>query len=110
MIEDTIARIEARLKNSSNLSAEQRNELLALLSTLKGELASLSQTNAEQAHRISGFVEASAHEVARDDHQPQVLQQAVDGLSRSVLGMEIRHPKLTDAVNSICTVLSNAGI
>jgi len=41
---------------------------------------------------------------------PELVRLSITGLSRSVEGFEKTHPKLVQAVNSICTTLSNLGI
>jgi len=110
MIEETIARIEARLKSAESLSDGNRKELQALLATLKDELQALSRTDADQARSIAGFVELTTHEATREEKQPELLQHSMRGLESSVYGLEAKHPKLTELVNSFCMLLSNTGI
>jgi len=110
MLNDTISKIEARLQSSTSIRGEQRTELLNLLSTLKGEIASLSRTHDEQAQSIAGFAEVSAHEATREEKNPELLKLSVQGLSSSVEGFENSHPRLVGLVNRICTTLSNMGI
>ena len=64
MIEDTLAKIEARLGKAGVLAKEQRTELLGLLSTLKTEIGEFSKTHSEQAQSITAFtrsVHARSH-------------------------------------------------
>jgi anti-sigma factor RsiW len=110
MIEDTIQQIEARLTSAENLPPEKRAELSELLAALKREVADLARTHAEEAQSIAGFAQVSAHEATRAEVQPELLQYSLRGLSRSVEGFEESHPRLVQAVNSICTTLSNLGI
>ena len=110
MQEDTIARIEARLKNSPNLAPENRAELLGLLAQLKGELETLSRTDADHARSVAGFAELTAHEATREEPKPRLFHLSAAGLMSSVQGLELSHPKLTAVVNSLCQVLSNTGI
>ena len=110
MIQDTIEQIEARLRDSGSLSAENRAELQSLLAKLKSEVAGLSETHREQAESIAGFAAVSAHEATREERNPQLLRHALDGLSSSVAGFEESHPRLVKVVNSICITLSNLGI
>jgi hypothetical protein len=110
MIDETIARIEARLKSAEALSEESRKELQALLSTLKAELLALSQHDADQARTIAGYVELSTHEATREQKQPRLLEHAIDGLKTSVYGLEAKHPRLTELANSIGLLLSNTGL
>lgn len=110
MIQDTINRIEERLRKADAVKDENKAELLALLSNLKSEIASLSNTDAEQAQSIAGFTAVSAHEATREDRNPELVELSLKGLASSVDGFEESHPKLVQAVNSICTTLSNLGI
>jgi len=110
MIRDTISEIEARLKNSSSLSAEARRELTELLAKLKNEVTELARTHADQATSIAGFAQTSAHEATRLEKNEQLLKLSLDGLSASVEGFEQSHPDLVQIVNRICTTLANLGI
>src|SRR5678816_1838651 len=110
MIDETIAKIEERLKNAGSLTTEQRADLLRLLSTLKAEVGSLSEDQAERAQSIAGFTAVSTHEATREQRSPELVDLSLKGLSQSVEGFENSHPKLVQVVNSICTTLSNLGI
>jgi len=110
MIEDTIAKIEARLQHSDALKEDKRLELQHLLATLKLEVAKLSKTHAEQAESIAGFTELSTHEATRESQNPQLLKLSLAGLTSSVEEFERSHPKLVQIVNSISNLLSNVGI
>lgn len=109
-IEQTLGTIEARIRNSDSIREDRRGELLDLLGKLKSEVASLSQTDAEQARSIAGFAELSAHEAMRSEKNPQLLEHAVAGLSSSVKGFEESHPRLVQIVNAVSGFLSNLGI
>jgi malonyl CoA-acyl carrier protein transacylase len=110
MVFDTIERIEARLRDTTALKPGQREELLALLATLKAEVGDLSHTHAEQAHSIAAYTGVSAHEATRAQRNPSLLEHSLEGLRRSVDGFEKSHPQLVDIVNRIATTLSNLGI
>ena len=110
MIEDTLAKIEARLAKAGVLAKDQRTELLGLLSTLRTEIGELSKTHSEQAQSITAFTEVSTHEATRVERNPQLLQLSVQGLSASVQGFEGSHPKLVEIVNAISLMLSNSGV
>jgi hypothetical protein len=110
MIEDTIAKIEARLQHSETLSEEKRRELHDLLATLRTEVANLSKTHAEQAESIAGFTERSAHEATREQRNPRLLELSLQGLGSSVEEFERSHPKLVQIVGAISQLLSNVGI
>jgi hypothetical protein len=110
MLRDTISQIEAKLQDAPALKGETRAELLKLLATLRSEVASLSQTDAEQARSIAGYAEVSAHEATRERKNEPLLEHSVKGLRASVAGFEKSHPRLVDIVNRIATTLSNLGI
>ena len=110
MIQETIKKIEQRVKGSQTLSDTGRQELLGLLKDLKGEMDGLSQTDREQAQSITSYFDISTHEVTRQGKQPKLLQHSLEGLSASVDGFETSHPKLVMVVNRICTTLSNLGV
>jgi hypothetical protein len=110
MIEDTIQRIEARIQGSENLPPKRREELAALLVTLKSEIAELSATDADQARTIAGYADVSTHEATRAQRDPDLLAHSLDGMARSVEGFEASHPRLVQTVNTISHALSNLGI
>ena len=110
MIDDTISKIEARLKEAGSLNEDARRELSGLLGTLKTEITELSKTHAEQAQSIAGFTQTSTHEAIREEKNPELLKLSLEGLATSVDGFEKSHPKLVQLVNRICTTLSNLGI
>jgi hypothetical protein len=110
MIDETISKLEAQLRDAGAISPERKAELLTLLGTLKAEVSQLSRTNAEDAQSIARFTEVSALEATR--HAPnQALQElSLQGLRSSVQGFEQSHPKLVQVVNAISQTLSNLGI
>ena len=110
MIQDTIGKIEERLRKTDAIKDENKAELLNLLSRLKGEVSQLSRTNSEQAQSIAGFTAVSTHEATREARNPQLVRISLQGLASSVEGFERSHPRLVEVVNSICTTLSNLGI
>ena len=110
MIEDTIGKIEAKIKNADTVKEDRRRELLQLLGTLKSEVAELSKTHGEQAESIAGFAELSTHEATRSEQNPQLLKLSLKGLNSSVEELERSHPHLVRIVNAISNTLSNLGI
>lgn len=110
MIEDTIGKLEAKIKSAESIKEERRNELAQLLSTLKTEVAALSKTHEDQAQSIAGFAELSTHEATRAEQNPRLLKLSLEGLSSSVDEMEKTHPRLVQIVNAISNTLSNLGI
>jgi Mg2+ and Co2+ transporter CorA len=110
MIEKTVEKIEAQIKDADSISGDKKSELLHLLATLKSEVTKLSKTNADQARSITGFTELSAHEATRGQQNPELLKLSLSGLSSSVEGFEKSHPRLVQIVNAISNTLSNLGI
>lgn len=110
MWDETLKKIEDRLRLSSTLGEPQRAELLRLMQDLKSEVHSLADSDPDHAHSIASFADLSTHEATRGERQPALLQHAVGGLSSSVTGFEQAHPKLTEAVNRLAVLLSNMGV
>ncbi len=110
MIEDTIGKIEANIRNADAINVDRRRELLELLGTLKSEVANLSKTHQEQAQSIAGFAQVSTHEATRSEQNPDLLKLSIEGLKSSVQELEETHPRLVQIVNAISNTLSNLGI
>jgi Domain of unknown function (DUF4404) len=110
MIEDTLAKIEARLESADAIKDDKRAELRELLARLRSEVAALSKTHGEQAESIAGFTEMSAREATREQQNPKLLSLSLTGLTSSVQEFEKTHPRLVQVVNSISQTLSNLGM
>ena len=110
MIDETIAKIEAKIQKVNSVKDENKQELLNLLGTLKIEISELAKTHAEQAQSIAAFTEVSTHEATRQEKNPELLELSVRGLESSVHGFETSHPQLVEIVNAFCLMLSNMGI
>jgi hypothetical protein len=110
MIQDRLDKIEERLKKSSAVTESEKDELLNLLTTLREEIAGLSQTHHEQAESIAGFAELSAREATRSEKSPQLFNLSIEGLTSSVQGFEVSHPKLVGIINTFCEMLAKLGI
>ena len=110
MIQDRLDKIEERLKQNKTVKESDKAELLTLLTTLRKEIADLSQTHHEQAESIAGFAELSTHEATRSAKSPELFNLSIEGLTSSVQGFEVSHPKLVGIINTFCTMLSNLGI
>jgi hypothetical protein len=110
MIRETLESIEKRIQNLSSVDEEKKGELAALVSTLKSEIVKLSETHAEHAESITRFTDLSTHEATRINADRHLQSISIAGLSASVKGFEVTHPRLVEIVNSICVVLSNLGI
>ena len=110
MIEDTIGKIEDRIRAADAIKDDRRQELLELLGTLKSEVAKLSKTHEEQAQSIAGFTELSTHEAIRTEQNPELLKLSLQGMGSSVRGFEESHPRLVQIVNAISKTLADLGI
>jgi len=98
MIDNTIQKIEQRIRNVGSLKDDQKGELLNLVATLRAEMGELSKTKSDHAESITGFVDVSMHEAMREETNPQLLELALKGLSSSVEEFETDHPKLADLI------------
>ena len=110
MIDETISKLEQRLKNSAAISELNRQELLQLLSTLKTEVSELSKTHADEAQKILGYTQASTQEATHPEKNSERLDLHLQDLAKSVDGLEASHPKLVQLVNRISEILANLGI
>ena len=110
MTQNTIKKIEKKIRASKSLNEGEQTQLLKLLKTLKPEMEKLSNSQAEHAESVAGFIERSTHEALRQQKNPTLLKLAVDGLSTSVKGFEASHPQLVETVNNIASALANIGI
>jgi hypothetical protein len=110
MLQDTISKIEGRIRNSGSVNDTHRAELLTLLGKLRDEIAALSKTHQEQAESIASFAEVSAQEATRETKNPETLRHSIGGLESSVGEFEKSHPQLVGIVNRIATTLANMGI
>jgi|KBSSwiStaDraftv2_1062776.scaffolds.fasta_scaffold2724892_2 DNA repair exonuclease SbcCD ATPase subunit len=108
MIQETIQRLEARLRGSEALPENTRDELLTLLATLRAEIAQLPAASATQAQNIAELTDRSAKEAAA--RNPERLQRALDELVDAARGFEESHPQLVQIVNNIANTLASLGI
>jgi len=110
MLDETLTQLETSIRQSDTIRAENRAELLHLLTTLKSEIAALEHTHAEHAESVVGFTARSTQEAMRQTRNPQLVTLATQGLSASVAELEVSHPQLVHIVNAISVLLSNIGI
>jgi hypothetical protein len=110
MIQNTIEKIEEKIRTNSSLTTKNKTELLDLLAILKPEITEFSKEKTEHAESIAGFMERSTYEATRQEKNPTLLKIAIEGLSSSVKGFEESHPKLVENVNYIANALANMGI
>ncbi len=110
IIDYRIGIIESTIRTARKIPEDTRVELMAMLAGLKSELANLSKTHHEEAASITRFADASAHEAARTENQPQLTDTALQGLRLSIEGLEESHPIVVRIVNRFATALSNMGL
>jgi hypothetical protein len=110
MIENTIAKIERKIKRNSFFTDQNKIELLNLLATLKVEVSNFSEDQIEHAESMVGFIDQSTHEVMRREKNPELIKFAMGGLIESVKGFEVTHPQLVENVNYIANTLAKMGI
>lgn len=110
MIDDTIQRIEARLRSSESMPESTRGELLELLGTLKREVAQLPPSSAAQAETIARAAEMSTEQAVAPERDEHRYRGALDDLTGSVRDFEDSHPQLVQVVNNIANTLAGLGI
>jgi hypothetical protein len=110
MVQNTIEKIEEKIRTNSSLTVKNKTELLDLIAILKPEMTKFSEAQSEHAESIAGFMERSTHEATRQEKNPTLLKIAIEGLSTSVKGFEESHPQLVENVNYIANALANMGI
>lgn len=103
MIDETISRIEGRIR-SSELSVECRAELIELLSSLRGEIGALAEENPDKAKELAAYADEST-QAAQGEGEKSVPHSA-----SSMEEFEAQHPELVERVNRLCVILSNMGI
>ena len=94
VIDETISRIEERLREADSLSPAQRTELQGLLTQLRREARSLP---ADALPPDEGSEDEDAH-------------SAITRLEESLTAFETSHPQLTGLLNRISAILANMGI
>jgi len=110
MIDDRIERTESTVQAAGGVPEEKKAEVLGLLSQLRAKIRKLSETHEEDADSIARLVEVSAHEAARAEKKPGLLQTTLHGLKQSVEGFEASHPEVVEVVNKFATALANMGL
>ncbi|MBK8395227.1 MAG: DUF4404 family protein [Leptospiraceae bacterium] len=109
MIQDTITKIEANIREAKSIDNSKKEELLGLVSSLKKEIVDLSTTNKEDAESVANFTKTSTFEAIKTEKNKSLFELSIKGLSESVTKFEASHPDLVAVVNSICVSLSNSG-
>lgn len=69
MTDDTLAKIEARIKGSDAINEDKRRELQDLLAKLRAEVSNLAETRPEQAQSITQLTDISTKEATRREEK-----------------------------------------
>ena len=102
--------IEKRIQSLDKISPERKSEILALVSELKSEIASLEESHHEHAESVSGLMSVSTHEATRTERNERSLELVLEALRSSVESIESSHPSLVKTVNALSIMISNLGI
>lgn len=85
MIEETVAKIEAALREARGAEPEKKAQLIALLEQLKAE-------------------------VQREKASKDIIAKAEEGLKDAAVEFDATHPKLAAIVGEVSTMLAKIGI
>lgn len=110
MLNHTLAILEKKIKTSKNIPEDKKHEYYDLLNRLNEEISNLAETDLEKAESIKKFTKASAHEVTREELNPNLLKTSLEGLYESAREFQTSHPRLVETVNDISIFLSKLGI
>ena len=110
MIQERLDKMEEKLKKNATVKESDRADLLTILKSLRTEITDLSQTHQEHAESIARFAELSAHEATRSEKSSDLFDLSIQGLTSSIQGFEVSHPRLVGVINAFCNYLTNMGI
>jgi hypothetical protein len=110
MIQETIKNLEKAIEASAGMDTMQKAKMQDLVRTLKDELESIVHEDPDSVHTVLDYASLTTREVNRLQADSTLLEHSMTGLALSVKKFEISHPKLTAAVNAVCTSLANMGI
>jgi len=110
MIDRTMEKIEETVAGAPALSGEKRAQLLKLISELKSEINTLSETDKDSALDIVHKTHASAHHATQEGSDDNQFASALDELKSAVKTFEASHPGLVSTVNAFCNALADLGI
>ena len=105
-----LGHLEARIQETHELSPQQKEELLRLVSALKEAMAVFPTTPEAHAPSRTRATDTAEAETTRQDTPRHPLRSAMDDVSTSVEAFEASHPELVNTVNQISTLLANMGI
>lgn len=85
MIEETVAKIEAAIREARGADPKNKAELIAMLEKLKAD-------------------------VQRDMRSKDMLDKAQEGLDEAAAGFEAEHPRLAGIIGELSLMLAKIGI
>jgi len=97
MINETLRKLEERIRSSTRTNDESKQELLAIVDELRGELSGIAESHHDDARTLAGHAAAAA-------------EGEESGVEESVLEFETAHPRIVGLVRSFLRTLSDAGI
>ena len=110
MIKETLSKIESAIARIRAADGKEKARLVSLLNQLKAELAALPESKMADARSLAHFTETAAHEVTRADRSAELKNLSISGMTFSVKGFEVSHPRLVEITNEICLMLARMGI
>lgn len=110
MIDETIQRIEARLRSTEAMPESTRAELLSLVQTLRSEVRQLPAAESARAQQIARAAEVTTERATAPERDEAAYRGAMDDLSDSVREFEGTHPRLVQIVNNFANTLAGLGI
>ena len=110
MIEKTIGKMEEAVDGATAIPEEKKAELRGLISQLRNEITTLSETHREIALSIADFSQTSTRRATGEDEDQHLLASSLEDLSTTVKTFEVSHPGLVSTVNNFCNALADIGI
>lgn len=110
MLTKTLLKLKTKIRTSTNIPDDKKEEYLFLLNELNGEINRLSADDREKAKSIAGFTGITTQQATREKINPDLLKISVDGLAESAREIGASYPKLVSLTNDICDILSRLGI
>jgi hypothetical protein len=104
MIEETLKRLEERIRSSERTGDGTRTELLELVGDLRTEFASVAESHHDDAAAIAERAAIAEHEGKATAESPAA------GVEGSMLEFESAHPRIVGLFHSLMRTLADAGI
>jgi Domain of unknown function (DUF4404) len=105
-----LGHLEARIQETFELSPQQKEELLRMVSALKEAMAAFPTPPEARVPSRTRMPDTAAAQTTRHDTPQHPMRHAMDDVSASVEAFEASHPELVNTVNQISTLLANMGI